>query len=367
MISVLDRYIYRSLLFNYGIALGSMLSLYVVLDLFVNMDEFTEHGYPTVTVIGHIIGYYWPNLFLYFAQLSGAITLFACVSTVARMRKLNEMTAVLASGVSLFRIARPIIIFTVLITGLSVADTEILIPAVAHRLARDHDDADGLRAYEVLFLQDREALLSARRFHPTEHDLHGLLVLYRDSSGALTGVLEADHAVWEPPAVAGAPGRWILDRGRFTRRVRNESEVLGPRESKVIEYPRVYESDLSPETIQLRQSEGWFRFLSLRQLRELKQSGTVDIASITRTEHSRHIAPIVSIILVLLGLPFFLDRSPANVLSDTGRCMVVCGLCYVVSFVAQSIRVDTVSALPAWIPIFVFGTLAVVLIDRIKT
>ena len=37
-----------------------------------------------------------------------------------------------------------------------VLDTEVLIPAVAHKLARDHDDADGTRAYEVLFLRDRD-------------------------------------------------------------------------------------------------------------------------------------------------------------------------------------------------------------------
>ena len=47
--------------------------------------------------------------------------------------------------------------------------------------------------------------------------------------------------------------------------------------------------------------------------------------------------------------------------------MTVCGLCYVVTFVAQSIRPDTVSPLPSWIPIFVFGTLAIVLLDRVKT
>ena len=42
MLTVLDRYLLRSLLVNYLIGLGVMLSLYVVLDMFVNMDEFTE-------------------------------------------------------------------------------------------------------------------------------------------------------------------------------------------------------------------------------------------------------------------------------------------------------------------------------------
>ncbi len=184
MLSVLVRYILRSLLANYLIGLGSMLSLYVVLDLFVNMDEFTEHGYPASTVLANIVSYYGPNLLLYFSQLSSVITLFACLATIARMRRLNELTAILASGVSLYRLAAPVIAFGITTTTLQLVDTEWLIPAVAHKLARDHDDADGRQAYEVLFLRDSEGrLVSARQFHPTRHDLQQLLVLTRDETG----------------------------------------------------------------------------------------------------------------------------------------------------------------------------------------
>ncbi|RME38296.1 MAG: YjgP/YjgQ family permease [Planctomycetota bacterium] len=368
MLSVIDRYILRSLVFNYAVSLGTMLSLYVVLDLFVNMDEFTEHGYPTWTVVGHVIDYYWPNLFLYFSQLSGVITLFACVATIARMRRHNEMTAVLASGVSLYRLARPVLAFGIMATGLMILDTEWIIPKVAYKLARDHDDVPAQHAYEVLFLPDRDgALLSARRFHPTDRDLKGLLVMRRDEHGALMETLEADQAVWIPPRVSGAPGVWELRRARRTRRLREETAALGPRSTSVVDYPTRYESLLSPEDIQLRQSEGWIRFLSLRQLEELKRHGSADLTAILQTEHARRTAPIVAVILLLLGLPFFLDRSPTNMLSDTGRCVLVCGACYVSTFLAQSIQLGTTSAWPAWIPIFVFGTTAVVLIDRIRT
>lgn len=378
MLTVLDRYILRSLLINYLIALGTMISLYVALDMFVNMDEFTEQGYPLPTVIGNIVSYYWPNLFLYFAQLSGVITLFACMTTIARMRKLNELTALLASGVSLYRIAAPVIVFGIAMTALLVADTEWLIPAVAHKLARDHDDADGKRAFEVLFLRDRGgALLSAGQFHPTRRDLRRLLVLTRDETGSVVETVEADRATWEPPDVLRPFGRWRLERGRQTTRVRTatamEQSSLGPREDKVVSYPSYYESDLSPEAIQLRQSEGWIRFLSLRQLSELehrRQSNLLPSADrwrIVQTKHTRRAAPIVSMVLLLLGLPFFLDRSPGNVLSDAGKCMISCGLCYSSTFVVQNIRPESGSALFAWIPIFVFGTLAVVLIDRIRT
>lgn len=368
MMTVLDRYLLRSLLVNYLIGLGVMLSLYVVLDMFVNMDEFTEQGYPALTVVGNIVSYYTPNLLLYFSQLSGVITLFACAAVLARMRKLNELTAILSSGVSLYRVARPVLIFGVVVTGLLVVDTEWLVPAVAHKLSRTHDDADGKRAYEVLFLRDKSgALLSAGQFHPKSRDLERLLVLVRDDDGAVVQTWEADRATWEPPSSIRPQGRWRLDRGRLTTRLAGAETALGPRENQRVTYPAYYESDLSPEAIELRQSQGWVRFLSLAQLRELEADRTADRASIMQTRHSRIAAPIVSLLLLLLGLPFFLDRSPANVVGDAGKCLLVCGLCYVATFVAQNVRSETASALPAWIPIFVFGTLAMVLLDRVRT
>jgi lipopolysaccharide export system permease protein len=332
------------------------------------MDEFTEQGYGVLTVVANMADYYAPNVFLYFAQLSGVITLFACTAVLARMRKLNEMTAILASGVSLYRVARPVLIFGAAITGILMIDTEWLIPTVAHKLSRDHDDADGSRAYEVLFLRDRGgALLSAGRFHPRNRDLQRLLVLVRDEQGTVWQTWEADRAVWEPADPTRPQGRWKLERGRLITRLPGTSAGLGPREDQRVTHPVYYESDLDPETIQLRQSQGWVRYLSLRQLNELQRQGSADAATIAQTRHTRIAAPIVSVLLLLLGVPFFLDRSPMNVLGDAGKCLLVCGLCYVVTFIAQNVRSQTVSPLPAWIPIFIFGTAAMIRLDRIRT
>lgn len=367
--SILDRYIFRSLAFNYVVALAVMISLYVVLDLFVNMDEFTEEpGRPVLEVLGNIANYYGPNLFLYFAQLSGVITLFACVATVARIRRQNELTAVLASGVSLYRVAAPVLAFGVLTTTLLVLTTEFAIPTVAHLLSRNHDDVDGTKAYGVYFLPDHEnALLSAAQFHPNSRDLRYFLVIERDDAGGIRQTIEAEHAVWEPPGPGEPTGRWKLSRGLARSRVERDSAGLGPRSERLDREVNSYASTLSPEAIELRQSEGWMRYLSLSDLRQLQESGLADRASIVQTRHERVAAPIVAMVLLLLGLPFFLDRSPANVLTDATKCLVVCGACYVSTIVAHSVRTEAVSALPAWIPIFVFATLAMVLLDRVRT
>src|SRR5262245_1942991 len=117
MIKTIDRYILASFFWNYVVAIGVMIGMYVLLDLFINLDEFTGAAAATTTTrtIANIIDFYGHNLFLYFAQLAGVITLVAACFTLARLHRSNELVAILASGTSLYRVAAPL-----LIAGLAV-------------------------------------------------------------------------------------------------------------------------------------------------------------------------------------------------------------------------------------------------------
>ena len=366
---LLDRYILRSLVVNYVIALGVMISLYVVLDLFVNMDEFTEGDASAGIVLAAILSYYGNNLFLYFAQLSGVITLFACLASIARMRRQNEMTAILASGVSLYRVAAPVIAFGLLTSALWVVDTEVIIPSVAHKLARRHDDALGRKTYGVWFLKDRErALLSAQTFDPATNTMKQMLVMYRDAAGAVTHVLAAEDARWVPSDAYAVGGFWELQRGELRSRAAADEQRLGPQGTIRTEPVRIYHSDLAPEAIQLRQSSQWVRYLGSSQLDRLVDRGELHAPGIQHIKHARFATPIVNLILLLLGLPFMLSAGTGNILNDGARCLAVCGACFLMSFAGQNMTVEgSLAALPSWLPVFLFAPVVVVLLDRIRT
>src|SRR5262245_23784407 len=128
MFKTLDRYILWAFITNYLIAMGVMIGLYVVLDLFVNLDEFTSvKSATTIETIKKIIDFYGYNLLVYFAQLAGSITLVAACFTFGRLQRTNELTAILASGTSLYRVATPVIAAALLLNGLWFVNQELLI------------------------------------------------------------------------------------------------------------------------------------------------------------------------------------------------------------------------------------------------
>jgi lipopolysaccharide export LptBFGC system permease protein LptF len=88
----LDKYVAKSFITGYFIAFMVLIGLCVVIDLFVNIDEFaeqTEQGLDTV--IMNIITYYGSQCTLYFRDLAGMITVLAAVFSLGKMTKSNEL------------------------------------------------------------------------------------------------------------------------------------------------------------------------------------------------------------------------------------------------------------------------------------
>ncbi|MBC8373821.1 MAG: LptF/LptG family permease [Planctomycetes bacterium] len=137
----LDRYIVRTFLSTAFLFLVVMLTLRIVLDLFFNMDEFTEQSGSFLGVLGDIWEYYATQSLVYFIELGGLIIVASAGFSLAKMNYTNELTAMLASGVSLHRVVLPIIICSMLMGGVVILDQELLVPRFAHILIRKHDEA----------------------------------------------------------------------------------------------------------------------------------------------------------------------------------------------------------------------------------
>jgi lipopolysaccharide export LptBFGC system permease protein LptF len=365
--NILDRYILRTLTMNYLIVLVVLISHYLVLDLYFNIDEFTEQGGTALETLRNIGTYYGAYVFLYFSQLAGVITLLACVLTLGRMRRLNELTALASSGINLHRVTLLVFAFGLVTTGLWLIDTEVVIPSIAHQLARRRDDPTGQKSYGVWFVPDRSgALLCAQEFQPNSQKLRRVLIMHRTEEGVFDQFVEADEAVWEAAPGHPAGGYWRLERGLQRMRVLTGA-AIGPSENVDTIARTQYESDLDPAAIQLRQSAQWTKYLSFRQLAQLVTRSPSDAAEIQQIRQARFTTPITGLILLMLGIPFFLNRAPGNVLSDGAKCLVVCGLCFLVSFGCQHLIRTGSSAWLVWLPVMLFAPLAVVRLDRVRT
>ncbi len=369
MIRTFDRYLLKTFLINYLCAAGVLTSLYVVLDLFVNIDEFTEGGEDLGRILANIADFYFFNLPMYFSQIASVITMFAACLTLAQLHRANEITAVLASGTSLYRMVLPIVLAGLAMNGLLILDHEVILPKVASKLARERDDVAGTHAYEIWCVQDSDKrLISAQVFSPKQERIRGLIIMELSTDPATRGqmgdVITADKAHWNSER-----GGWDLIGGKRTSITARTGGRLSSGQSIERKTINFYPCDLKPEELLFRKMAQWTRFLSIAQLNQLERRGDVDPEQIAQVRHSRFTAPITNMILLLLGMSFFMTRLPNSVLTQGAKSLGTCAICFLIAFAGQQAVGSTGldPSIPAWLPIFLFGPLAVLLLDNVKT
>jgi lipopolysaccharide export LptBFGC system permease protein LptF len=456
----LDRYIIRSFLINVALWFVAFLSLRTVADLFINMDEFAKLGKAFPELVTDIAGFYGYQLLVYFAELGGVIVVVAAAFTLARMNHANELTAMLASGVSLYRVIWPIILCSIALGGLIIIDHELVIPSVAEKLVRDRDDRLGLEALEVRLPTDAEGTVwYAATFQPANERMQDAVALIRDAKGRLVASVTAEACLpatidgtrgWKATGVtlskASGSEAWrytqygtriysslsperllrrsmaSAERTRRTGGITAKDESYGmvitaatleidppaanrPRGGTLIE-PRFTflneegqemivfaarsaqwqpdgsaegrgphwrldgsfafrPSELTTSDIVLRQSSHWLDFMSISQLSaliEMKKVPDRDAAMLAK--FVRMANPINNLVMLLLGLPFILSRE-RNIKASAGLTLLMVGGYYAFIYLCRYVGLSPFWA--ALLPILLFGPIAVVMLDSVKT
>src|SRR3954464_2613771 len=143
MFKIIDRLLVRGFVKSYIICLVSLLTLYIVVDLFTNLEDFAEKHTTLVGVLKHIGTYYGYKVSQIFDRLCEPIVLMAAAFTMAWVQRNNELLPLLSAGVSARRVLKPILLSACAMLGLSVANTELVIPRIANYLVADRDDPQG--------------------------------------------------------------------------------------------------------------------------------------------------------------------------------------------------------------------------------
>jgi lipopolysaccharide export LptBFGC system permease protein LptF len=240
----------------------------------------------------------------------------------------------------------------------------VLVPRYAQKLARPHDDIEGKRVQKLWFVEDGDRLVSAVKFFPYKKRLWNVIILERDEAGDFSDFITADLATWNP-----ITGVWEAERGLRRRRLDVPADADTTAAPRLRDQP-VYQLpiSLSPEELRLRQVASWVDYLSLGELRALQRAGTANIAQVVHLMHVRVTTLVVYVLMLMLGLPLLLRRDPKDLASHAGLCLVVLLACFGFSFLCHYVVVyDKSPALPAWLPILVFGPVAVLLWDAVKT
>jgi lipopolysaccharide export system permease protein len=364
-------------LVNAGLLLAFLTLVIVAVDFSLNFDEYVKIAKAALALRGGVedvgvvqtgllsiwlvLDLWWPRFFLLVGFLLGPVLVGALGFTCAQLVKGREVVAMVAAGLPLWRIARPMLLATIGVLCLQIVNRELILPKLAPLLTRDKQEA-GKNTMGVMsdFSVDAQGrLIYARQANLDTNTIDGLWVWERDDAGLMRRRITASKAVWRD-------GAWQLTDGvAVGRSFGEETRDAGPGARLPQEPVAVLRTENDPTSLRLRRFEGMASNLSTGQLTQLvtryrsqppSPMLTRRVEGLERLRWGRYAGLFCTFLTVVMCVPFFLMKEPANILHQSLRAAPVGMVAFALTLLGVTVAIP---GLPAQVSVLVPAMLLV--------
>lgn len=370
--SILDRYIIKNYLLNFVILLTVLVALFIVGGVLIDLDEYVSAGHTfadrnggsvLMWTLWAIFDFNGPMQLMLYAFFSGLVCVGAAGFTLTGLGRTRELTAMLSSGISMYRIAMPMLFAGFALNMLACIDQEIILPPLAHKISRNVSEIKSttLRNQPVYFMCDQAGrLFSAGNFKIDQGMgiLTDVTFLERDTQGRAVQRIVASSAIWDE-----AQNGWSLTDGYA--QVRPVNGKSGQGSNYNVEF---ISSDLSPTVIRARLESNYLNLLSVRKLQSLSTNNQLDQGKIRQIMHGRMSQLVLNMLVLAMGLTFFLSREPTSTLIQAMKATGLCIGAWSMGLVMQNADVSWLNPVAtAWLPVVVYIPVTAVTLQLLKT
>ncbi|HVE69891.1 MAG TPA: LPS export ABC transporter permease LptG [Thermoanaerobaculia bacterium] len=317
--NTIDRYILREFLKILGLVLVSVTALFVIVEYTEMARDVRENGVAAST----LLRYFRFHIFMLLNWALPISVLVATLVTFGILAKNNEITAIKSGGVSLYRIAAPIMAVAVVISLIAYLILDFVLPYANQRVYEIRQRIEGREAVtataqqKLWYLGKQRYLINFLAYNANAKQLNQVQVFeFHPSEFRLTRRVYADRATWNGQAWAFENG-WIrsfTDDGASTfSYIREPLALFYP------ETPEDFDTKITPPDqmtyAQLR-----------RYIATLRESGYAADELAVRL-YQKTSWPALSIVMALIAMPFAFKIGRRGALYGIGLALVL-GIVY---------------------------------------
>ncbi len=352
-IKILDRYLIKQFLQTIVFGLFAFTLIFVVIDAMENLDDFIDQSVPTLKIL-HYYFVFSPEII---RLMTPVAVLFAALFTAGKAANLSELTAIKASGVSLFRFMLPFIVTTFFISLFSIYFGGYLVP-LANKTKINIEQVYLKKnlsfAESNIYFQDSKTRIISISYFDNERNRANRVSIQDFSTEDLTRMVRRIDAVFLQ--YDSTKKIWIADNG--------VERIFYPdkQEAKYFTQLEINNLNFLPDDLTTKQRKT--SEMNLAELRELINSqlrAGNDPTSTLIEYHSRFAFAATNLIVVLFGLPISANKRKGGLAAQVGLNILVTFLYLVFMKISQAFgkngSLDPV--LTAWFANFIFLAAAV--------
>ncbi len=294
---LMDLYLLRRFFWYFVLLMGAFVFLFEAFTFFELLDDIARHHVAFLTVVDYF-GSLTPYL-LY--QLAPLAALVATLVTVGVMSKNNEIVACKASGISLYRLAGPLLLAGIVLASMMILVDDTYLPYANQRQDALRNQIKGrppqtYRQPERWIFGENAKIYNYDLFDPNQSLFGGLSVVEIDpTTFQVQRRVFASRAQWSE-----TQNLWVLESGwvrDFADGVIKRYERFNVKDLPELTEPPSYFHREVRQAFQMNWSE-------LRRYIDGLHRAGFDVATLTVQMHRKLAFPLIAPISMLLAFPF---------------------------------------------------------------
>ena len=356
---LLDEYVMRAYATNFLFSLLSFALLVVVFTFFELISDIVRNGTSLI-----IVGDYLLNLIPYIInQVTPLCSLLAVLITFSTLSRTSELTAMKATGISLYRVVAPIFVLAALLAAALFAFNENYLPAANRRQEELRAEIKAKPAQTFLrpdrkwisgqsdTAQTPDRIFYYQAFDPDRKAFAKLFVFEFDpKTFTLVRRIFAANARWDESS-----GNWVFENG-WQRTFSGETVAPdGYQPFKVASFPEIHEQPGYFQKEDKLSDEMSYGELS-RYIADLRQSG-FDTLRLRVQLDNKLAVPAITLVMAILAVPFAVSMGKRGGLAGISTAIGVAIFYWIVAGAFSSLgEYGTLPPLlAAWSPDLLFA------------
>jgi lipopolysaccharide export system permease protein len=357
---IIDRYLIRQFLQTVFFALLAFTFIFVVIDAMENLDDFIDQGVPQSKVLHYYIVFI-PQILKLMTPVS---VLFGALFTAGKLSSSSELTAIRASGISLFRFMLPFVFTAFIISLVSVYFGGYVVPMANKTkvyIEQVYLKKGLIYTGSNIYFQDSKAKIVSISFFDNSTNRANKVSIQRFDENDMTRMLSRiDVQKLEYDSLSST---WIAYIGV-------KRTFVGERESaKYFSSLKLDDLQFRPDDLTKKQQKP--QEMNLNELSELieTQKRAGNDPTIAQIEyHSRYAFAVTSLIIVLFGLPISINKKKSGLAVQVGINLLITFIYLVFMKVSQAYgkngSLDPI--LTAWFANFIFLVGTAITLPKMK-
>jgi LPS export ABC transporter permease LptG/LPS export ABC transporter permease LptF len=353
---ILDEYVMGSTFRNFLLVISSLVVLFLIFTFFELIGDIIKNRTPLVTV-----GEYLLNLIPFILyNVTPLSTLIAVLITFGTLNRTSELTAMKATGTSLYRVVAPVILLAAVLATALFAFDEVYLPGANRRqeallsVIKDKqaqtflDPARQWMSGQTSGDGEPTRVFYYQYFDPDKNTFDNITVFeFQPGTFTLTRRIFAESASWDDKV-----NGWVFEKG--WQRTFSGPSISSYQPFTVSTFPAIHEQPGYFKKEDRQSQEMSYPELS-SYINDLKQSGFDTMR--LRVQLYRKLAyPAITLIMGILAIPFALVAGKRGSLAGLGTAIGVAIAYWIVAAIFENL--GDVNSLPAvlaaWSPDMLF-------------